>query len=184
MIEHGRACSLRVGPRFREAFESETIGSRGVDGFLPFSRASFMLDIVALAMLVVVPTMLLSIYQVKYRRRYALHKRMQLTLGALLLVAVGLFELDIRINGWRHLAEASPYYETWLNPVLYVHLFFAISTTILWIYTIVGALRHFAKDPVPNAYSAQHRRVARLAALTMCCTAVTGWTFYWMAFVA
>ncbi|MDZ4818625.1 MAG: DUF420 domain-containing protein, partial [Planctomycetota bacterium] len=92
--------------------------------------------------------------------------------------------VDVRLHGWRQNAEASPYYTTWLNPVLYVHLAFAISTTLLWIYTIVTAVRRFARPAAPGPYSAQHKRVAKAAALGMCLTAVTGWIFYWMAFVA
>ena len=47
-----------------------------------------MLDVVFLAMFVVVPVMLYSIYLVRYRRRYRLHKRLQLGLGLILLMAV------------------------------------------------------------------------------------------------
>jgi uncharacterized membrane protein YozB (DUF420 family) len=153
-------------------------------GFLPFSRASFMLDVVAMAMVAVVPVMLWSIYLVKYRRQYDLHRRVQTLLGSVLLVAVVLFEVDIRLHGWRHLAQESPYYRTLVNPVLAVHLFFAISTTLLWIYTLAHALRRFARPTLPNEHSRHHRMVARLAAIGMGCTALTGWTFYWLAFVA
>ena len=81
----------------------------GIDGFLG-TRASLMLDVVFLAMFVVVPVMLWSIYQVKYRRRYLLHKRVQLTLALVLLAAVTLFEVDMRIHGWQQRAELSPYF--------------------------------------------------------------------------
>ncbi len=101
-----------------------------------------------------------------------------------MLGVVVLFELEVRIYGWRQFAEPSPFYDTILFPVLYVHLFFAISTPLLWIYTIVGAVRRFAKPPRPNDYSPRHRRVARLAAIAMLCTAFTSWTFYYLAFVA
>jgi len=98
-------------------------------GFLPFSRASFMMDVIALAMFAVIPVMAWSIYIVKYRGQYALHRKAQLSLGGLLLVTVTLFEVDVRLHGWRQNAEASPYYTTWLNPVLYVHLAFADNGT-------------------------------------------------------
>lgn len=143
-----------------------------------------MLDVVASAMFIVVPVMLWSIWLVRNRRNYVLHKRVQLSLGGLLLVAVVLFEIDMRMNGWRHLAEPSPFYETWLFPVLYVHLFIAISTTLLWVITIVGALMKFPNPVRPTGYSVWHKRFAKPAAAGMCCTAVTGWTFYIMAFVA
>ncbi|HEY5312321.1 MAG TPA: DUF420 domain-containing protein, partial [Pirellulales bacterium] len=73
----------------------------GINGFLGF-RASIMLDVVFLAMFAIVPLLAWSIFEVKIRRRYALHKRVQLTLAGILLVAVFLFELDMRfVSGWR-----------------------------------------------------------------------------------
>lgn len=153
-------------------------------GFLPHSRASFMLDFVALAMVLILPILTYSIYQVKVRKNFLLHARIQLFLGLLLLAAVALFEVDIRIHGWRHLAEPSPYYQTMLFPVLYVHLFFAVSTSLLWIVTIVHAFRAIPWPPTPGPWSTRHKRLAIPAAVTMYTTAVTGWTFYYMAFVA
>ena len=61
-----------------------------------------MLDVVFLAMFVAVPVLLWSIYLVRVRRNYLLHKRVQVTLSLILLVAVTLFELDMRFGaGWR-----------------------------------------------------------------------------------
>ncbi len=159
-----------------------------MDGFLG-TRASLMLDVVALAMVALVPALALSVYLVKYRRLYALHKRMQLTLGAVLLVAVGMFEVDMRLHGWRHRAAESPYTShegstDWVILALVVHLFFAVSAAALWAVVIVRALRHFPNPPEPGPHSAWHIPYARLAAIDMLCTAVTGWIFYWIAFVA
>ena len=160
----------------------------GIDGFLPW-RASLMLDVVFLAMFAVVPAMAVSIYLVKYHSKFALHKRIQVTLGIVLLLTVTAFEIDMRVNGWRPRAEASPYYaedwtEGWVNRWLMIHLVFAVSTALLWIYVIVQALRKFPNPPVPCEYSPTHKRWARLAAADMTMTALTGWTFYYLAFVA
>ncbi|REJ67387.1 MAG: DUF420 domain-containing protein [Planctomycetota bacterium] len=156
-------------------------------GFLG-NRSSLMLDVVFVAMFLVLPVMAWSIYQVRFKRRYALHKRVQLLLGIVLLITVVLFEIDIRLNGWRDLAADSPYYsDDWtqgaVNWSLWVHLIFAISTCVLWVYVIFTALRHFARDPVPSSFSAKHIFWARLAAIDMTLTAITGWVFYWLAFV-
>jgi len=159
-----------------------------IPGFLG-TRASLMLDIVFLAMFAVLPVMGYSIYLVKYRRRFALHKTIQLVLGGVLLVTITLFEADMRINGWQHLAADSPYFGdgaewsgVWVS--LYIHLVFAVTTALVWIYVIVQALRKFPKPPAPSEHSPQHILFARIAALDMVATAVTGWTFYWIAFVA
>jgi putative membrane protein len=162
--------------------------SHGIDGFLG-TRATFMLDVVVLAMLVVLPVLAASIYLVKYRKQYALHKRLQLTLASALLVVVLLFELDMRVNGWRDRAEASPYMggsgsTNWVTVALAIHLCFAVTAALLWTIVIVRAVRGFPRPPAPNDHSAWHRRFAKLAAYDMLCTAITGWIFYWLAFVA
>jgi putative membrane protein len=54
---------------------------------------------------------------------------------------------------------------------------------ILWPVTIVLALRKFPNPPAPGAHSPTHIRLARLAALDMLLTSITGWIFYWLAFV-
>lgn len=160
----------------------------GIDGFLG-TRGSLMLDVVVLAMVAVVPVLLISIALVKFRQLYSVHKTLQLMLGAALLVAVVLFEIDIRLHGWQERAVPSPYFDPGpavspVEGVLYVHLVFAISAAVLWAIVIVRALRQFPSPPVPGVHSASHIFWARLAALSMVLTAVTGWSFYWLAFVA
>jgi putative membrane protein len=155
----------------------------GSDGFLG-TRASLMLDVVAIAMVAVLALLAGSVWLVHYRRRYRLHKQIQLVLAAALLIVVGLFETEIRIHGWRSRAESSPYYSTCVMPALAVHLGFSTSTCLLWAAVMVAALRKFGRAPQPGPHSAAHRFWGRLAALDMLCTAVSGWIFYWLAFVA
>lgn len=143
-----------------------------------------MLDVVALAMLAVLPVLAWSIWQVR-RGRYLLHKRTQLTLATVLLVAVVAFEADMRFfTDWRARATASPFYGTWVVPSLGIHLIFSVSTALLWTIVVIGALRHMPNPPGPSPYSPRHKFWARLAALDLLLTAVTGWIFYWLAFVA
>jgi putative membrane protein len=179
----------------------------GIDGFLG-TRASITLDLVFVAMLAVVPVMAWSIWLVKRRQRWQLHKQIQLGVTAVLGIAIVLFEIDMRfVSGWRARATPSPYYASvehagpawtwlcltlcgmdrvpgWVFRGLAIHLVFAVSTTVLWAWTAWGALRRFPKPPAPNEYGASHRFWGCLAAADMVMTAVTGWTFYWLAFVA
>jgi hypothetical protein len=179
----------------------------GIDGFLG-TRASIMLDVVFLAMFAIVPLLGWSIFEVKIRRRYTLHKRVQLVLAGILLVAVFLFELDMRfISGWRDRASPSPYSGPMSQPpavldaffrqtlgwdhvpglvfhALAVHLVFAVSTALVWGWVILRALRRFDNPPQPGAHSASHQFWGWLAAVDMLFTALTGWLFYWLAFVA
>lgn len=162
----------------------------GISGFLPGSRGSLMLDVVFLAMFVVVPILAASIYLVKYRGQYDLHKKLQLVMAGVLLVAVLLFELDMRLNGWEERASASPYFDPahkWSCPAgvsLAIHLSCAVPTLLLWIIVVIRALRNFSRPPAPGAHSRWHARWGMISAAGMLLTAVTGWIFYWMAFVA
>jgi uncharacterized membrane protein YozB (DUF420 family) len=166
------------------------LADTGIDGFLG-SRASLMFDVVFLAMFAVLPVLAVSIYLVK-QRRYELHKRLQLTLGVVLLIAVAAFEVDVRLNDWEPRAAASPYFAgekndmDWSCPVgvgLIVHLFFAIPTAFIWTIVIVQALRKFPSPPLPGTHSASHKFWGWLAVIEMFFTAVTGWVFYYLAFV-
>jgi putative membrane protein len=156
---------------------------------LPWFRGSVMLDLVFLAMGLVVPVLLVSVALVRYRGMYTVHKYIQLTLGIVLLLAVAAFEVDMQLfTDWEELAVGSPYYQPgeW-NVVWYsliVHLCFAIPTPILWIVVMVRALRNFSSPPRPGPHSRSHVFWARMATVGMLLTAVTGWVFYYLAFIA
>src|SRR4051812_3619677 len=112
-------------------------GYPGIDGFLG-TRAPLMIDVVCVAMLAVVLVLAWSVYQVKIRRRFRIHKWTQITLGVVLLVVVVLFEIDIRLHGWeeRAAAKIGGHPDSTVLSALYVHLIFAVSTVILWPITI------------------------------------------------
>ena len=178
----------------------------GFNGFLG-TRASLMLDIVFVAMFAVLVVLTISIYLVRSRRQYAWHKRLQLTLGGVLLLTLALFEIDMRLHGWRERAAASPYYAPieqpgpllstlcikvlgqpavpgWVFLSLAIHLFFAVTTTLIWIWVIVRAVLYFPIPAKPCAHSANHKFWGWIAAVDMGLTALTGWIFYLLAFVA
>ncbi len=162
----------------------DVIDFPGWDGFLG-TRASLALDVVCVGMLVVVLVLGWSIRQVRVHRRYALHRRVQLRLAGLLLVVLTAFELDVRLNGWRDRAAGElggqPSYDVFV--ALSIHLFFAVTTVVLWILVIFLAWRRFPNPPQPNSHSAFHRRWGKIAAIDMLFTTITGWVFYVLAFV-
>jgi uncharacterized membrane protein YozB (DUF420 family) len=160
----------------------------GGNGFLG-TRGSLMLDLVVVAMLAVLPLLGWSIYQVRVRRRYELHRQTQLLIAMTLAVAVLAFEIEMRIFGWRHRAQPSRFWRDgnwndWIEWSLLLHLSFAIPTFCLWTWVVFRALKDFPRPVQPNSHSPQHRFWARWAAIELVFTAVTGWLFYWLAFVA
>lgn len=146
------------------------------------TRASLMLDLVFLAMFLVLPLMIWSICQAR-QGKYLLHKRVQLALAAVLLVTVVLFEVEMRLVGWEHRANPAGPVSTRVQAALYVHLVFAVSTALLWVFVVVQAIRKIPSPPGPSPYSRSHVFWARLAAWDMGLTAVTGWIFYLLAFI-
>ncbi len=156
----------------------------GSSGFLP-ARGSLMLDFVVCAMLLVVLVLGVSIYLVRSKRRYGIHRFIQIALAGVLAVAIVAFEIDIRFfTDWRSAAEKSPFYSGgWVQAALWLHLAFAIPTPFIWAYVLVGALKRF-RPLEPGQYSQFHRTWGWIASIGMLLTAVTGWLFYYVAFVA
>src|SRR5690606_20212119 len=124
---------------------------------------TFMLDLVVCALVIVVPVLAWSIYLAKLKRDYTGHKRVQLGLAAVLLLTVAAFEIDVQWmhGGWQNIVRGARPSVTdeqlaYIRNVLLVHLLFAISTPLLWVVTIVQALRRFGNPPVPSTHSPWH----------------------------
>lgn len=155
-----------------------------MQGFIPGSRATFMVDLVVVAMAAIVPLLLFSVWQARKFRNFSLHKQMQKALAAILLVAVVLFEVEMRLIGWRTQAEASPFYPDVLMPFLASHVTIAIFTVLVWTVTIYSAVRSFATSFLTTPYAYYHRVLGWFALGGMLLTALSGWIFYYMAFIA
>jgi len=160
------------------------------DGFLGY-KTSFMLDVVVCALVAVVPALLYSIYIVKYKYRYALHKKLQLFLAAVLLLTVLAFEIDLQIvhGGWENIVAKrdiplTPEEFSFVRSLLWIHLVFAITTPLLWGVTIAYALKRFPSPPLPGDHSSLHKKLAWASTIDLTLTSVTGLIFYYFAFVA
>lgn len=159
-------------------------------GFLG-NDASFMLDFVVCSLVLVVPWLLVSLYLVKFQRKYKLHRTLQVLLGLVLLVAVTAFEIDMRLHGgWENIVNKSETHPRLsaeeiasVQTVLYVHLVFAISTPFLWIATLLLAWKRFAKPPEPGSHSGLHKILGWASTVDITLTSVTGLYFYYVAFI-
>ncbi|MEI6365646.1 MAG: DUF420 domain-containing protein [Planctomycetota bacterium] len=158
--------------------------TNGIDGFLG-TRASFGMDLVLVGLLTVLPVLVWSVHVVRKKRDFATHKRLQLLIAGLLLAAIVIFEIDVRlISDWKMRARPSPWWPTGVLTALGVHLVFAISTLVLWVWVVWEAIIRFSVPPHPGTHGPRHRVMARIAALDLVLTACTGSLFYWLAFVA
>lgn len=160
-------------------------------GFLGYPT-TFMLDFVVCALVLVVPLLLLSLWLVKFRRKYLAHKRLQIVLGVVLLAAVTAFEVDVQLvhGGWEKIVAKQNLDEAALaakiasvRPWLLVHLVFAVTTPFLWVATIVLALRRFGSNPMPGAHSKLHSLLGWASTIDITLTSVTGLLFYYVAFM-
>ncbi len=59
----------------------------------------------------------------------------------------------------------------WVFTSLAIHLFFAVTTTLVWVWVIVRAVRRFPNLARPNEHSSNHRFWGWVAAIDMACTA-------------
>ena len=158
-------------------------GPSGIDGFLG-TRASLGMDVVLVGLLALLPVLAWSIGLVR-RGRYAAHKALQLFIVVALAAAIVVFEIDIRlVSDWKARAAASPWWPAGVLGALGIHLVFAVTTFGLLAWVVWEALARFPVPPAPGTHGPRHRRLARLAAADLVCTAVTGGVFYWLAFVA
>lgn len=145
-----------------------------------------MLDFVAVAMLAVTVVLAVSVYIVRVKKNPSLHRTIQITTAIILILALIGFEVDVRFfTRWRELAEISPYYESgFVDRCLFVHLLFAIPTPFVWGAVIFMGLKRFKTGFEQGNVNRTHRIQGRIAAGMMVMTAVTGWFFYYVAFVA
>lgn len=160
------------------------------DGFLGY-KSSLMLDVVVVALVAVVPVVLFSLYQVKVRKNFQLHKQLQVLLAVVLLLAVSAFEIDLQWvqGGWRNVVDKrDPKFTaeqlTFVRNLLWLHLVFAITTPFLWAITLVRAFRGFANPPTPGAHSGAHKLLGWASTVDLVLTSVTGLIFYYFAFIA
>jgi len=155
----------------------------GIDGFL-HSRASLGMDVVLVGLVALLPVMAWSI-RLARRGRHLLHKRLQLVIAGALLLAILCFEVDIRlVSDWKTRAEPSPWWPGGVLAALGIHLVFATTTFVLWVWVVWEAVARFPSPPAPGRHGRRHRLMGRLAALDLVLTAITGIGFYWLAFVA
>jgi uncharacterized membrane protein YozB (DUF420 family) len=148
-----------------------------IDGFLG-TRADGIVDIVMVASAILPFFMLWTFHLVKIGE-HALHKNMQIGAMFALLFLVIALEIDVRYGNLVEARALSGYYESnALTYVFIVHLLFAISSFVGWIWLAEKSHKRF-----PIFFDFNHKKFGKMVFTGICVTVITGWLLYLMAFL-
>ncbi len=147
-----------------------------ISGFLG-TRADLMVDIV-MVVSAALPFLLYWAVRLAKKERYDAHKLAHITLFTVTnLLVIGL-EIDIRFGGLDQVIAQSRYYDTdILSTVFVIHLLFAVSSTILWLWLIVISVRRY-----PVHFRFPHKKYGKIVFADIVMTTITGWILYAMVF--
>ncbi len=149
-----------------------------IEGFFG-TRADLIVDVVMLAS-AALPFLLYGAIRFARREEYDRHKWSQIVLFTLVNTLVLLLEIDIRFWGLDKVIEQSRYYGSdTLAIVFVVHLIFAISSTLLWLWLIIISVRRY-----PVHFRFPHKRYGKIVFADIVMTVITGWILYAMAFAS
>ncbi len=148
-----------------------------------FPNTDILIDIVNFSFIVIVPALIYSWIKVR-KGEYSFHKKIQLTLFAVLFVTVILFELDLRARGGIFkMVEQSQFEGTaFLNGLIWFHMFVSITTSFIWMGLVAFSLWKFASPPVPNNFSGVHKFFGKIGMIDMILTGITGVMLYIFGF--
>jgi hypothetical protein len=147
------------------------------------TRAGAIVDLTWLVTLLA-PLVVYASSRMARRRRFALHRRVQI--GALVVCWAAVLALEVRIRvagGSGSFVEmAPPALQAGVRWLLLVHIAGAVATYLLWTWLAVVSWRRFGKA-LPGAFSRTHRRLGWWVLGGLCFTAASASAMYLTAFV-
>ena len=151
-------------------------------GFLG-TRGDILMDLVVLSFIVILPVLVVS-WRAARGSYYSKHRAIQITLVLVLAVAVGMFEVDLKMSGGIfELTQESGYAGTGLlNSLIYGHTVVAISSVLIWVPLIILSLRRFPNPPVSNAFGRTHRLWGRVGMVLMMASGLSAIPLYYVGF--
>jgi putative membrane protein len=151
-------------------------------GFLG-TRGDILMDLVVLSFLFILPMLVVS-WRSARRADYSRHRAIQLSLASILVVAVGLFEIDLKLSGGIfELTKQSGYAGSGLlNSLIYGHMMVAIGSAVVWVPLVVVSLRKFPNPPASNAFGSTHRVWGRTGMLLMMASGLSAIPLYYFGF--
>jgi len=141
------------------------------------TRADIITDTVMLVSALLPFLLAYAIYLAK-KEQYDKHKWMHIILFIITNLLVILLELDIRFGGLDAVIAEAKYAGTpALATVFGIHLFFAISSTLLWLWLIWISVQRY-----PVHFRFPHKKYGIIVYLDILFTVITGWILYAMVF--
>lgn len=152
------------------------------NGFLG-TRADLLMDLVLIGILIT-PILMLYAFSLAKQKRFVAHRNLHVTLISILILAVILFELDIRLSGGSEaFLSGSPYAETkFMKVLLTFHILIAIASFTTWIGLETQSWKSF-REALPGNFSYRHIQVGWVVYSGVVVTAITGLGLYILGFV-
>lgn len=151
-------------------------------GFLG-TRADLLMDVIFVATLAT-PFILVWAIGLAKKGQHRKHRVVQVALLSVLLVAVVLFETEIRLSGGSgSLMKGSSYAGTWwLRGVTLAHVLANVVTFIVWLVLVIRSGRRFGTE-LPGDFTPAHRKAGRFVFAGTVFGALSAIVMYVLGFV-
>lgn len=148
------------------------------------SRADLVVDL-TLVVNLLAPAVAFASLRLARGRRHDLHRKVQLALLAVCLLAFVALEVRIRVAGGSGalLAGAPAHLMGLARVALGVHISVAVATYVGWIWLAIASSRRY-KATLPGRFSRVHGRAGRWIFGGLCFNAASATLMYLLAFVA
>ena len=149
-------------------------------GFLGIKALMYM-DIITLYF-GLLPFLMASAIYMAIKKRYKLHYKMQLSIFALTLIIVIIFEVGVRISGgFSAFMEESNASYTYMLMFLVIHVLGAILSVVLYSILIYSSTQQyiFKKEP----FASNHKRMGQVVFFGMTITSIMGILIYYFLFM-
>ncbi len=149
-------------------------------GFLG-TKALMYMDIITIYF-GLLPFLMASAIYMAIKKRYKLHYKMQLSIFALTLIIVIIFEVGVRISGgFSAFMEESNASYTYMLMFLVIHVLVAILSVVLYSILIYSSTQQyiFKKEP----FASNHKRMGQVVFFGMTITSIMGILIYYFLFM-
>ncbi len=146
-------------------------------GFLG-TRADLIIDVV-MTISGFLPAIMMFTFYLAAKGNIRLHKNMQLGLLLLVTLLVVALEVDVRSGDLQAAGALSAYHDSTILSVIFViHLFFAITTFVGWIWLVVKSSKLY-----PEGFKTfNHKKWGKILFVDIVLTVITGWAMYIIVF--